>query len=87
MLPLKLSCLNFKLPSLTSSREATKWEARADFLSNLFLRLFGIKSKRSFQSFENSKKLLRVFNASSTDYNCVSAIVIDLVLLNVIISL
>ena len=45
-----------------------------------------IKSKRSFQSFECLKKLLRVFNASSTEYNWVSAIVMDLLLLNVIIS-
>ena len=48
ILSLKLSCLKDISPSFTSSKDATKCEAKADFISSLSFIFFGINSSRVY---------------------------------------
>ena len=80
ILSLKLSCLNDISPSFTSSNDATKCEAKEDFISSLSLMFLGIKSSKFSQPSDVLSNFFNLFIASSTEYNLVSAIIIDLLL-------
>ena len=67
ILSLKLSCLKDISPSFTSSKDATKCEAKADFISSLSFIFFGINSSRFIQPLEVLTKLFSLFIASSTE--------------------